>query len=104
MLIPQFSIRWLLGVTALCAVAFSIVALAVRGQQWAIGVSAALLALVVLALVHAGLFCLVWVFAGLIGRSGKQGEPVSSPFAAPAALAGPRLSEAESSASPTLFE
>ena len=40
-LIPQFSIRWLLLVTAVCAGVFSIFGLAVRGSHWAAGVSIA---------------------------------------------------------------
>ena len=37
-LIPQFSIRTLLIVTAICAAFFSVVGLAVRGSPWAMGV------------------------------------------------------------------
>ena len=38
-LLPQYSIRLMLGITAALAGVFSIVGLAVRGHGWAIGVS-----------------------------------------------------------------
>jgi hypothetical protein len=69
MLIPQYSIRWLLALTAACAAGSSIFGLAVRGSHWAQGVSAALIALVVVLLVHGFVFALVWTFS-----------VVSSPF------------------------
>lgn len=81
MLIPQFSIRWLFAITAACAGVFSIVALGVRGHRWALGVSLALASLVVLMVVYAALFCLVWAFASLMGRSGGKDEQAASlPF------------------------
>ena len=49
MLIPQFSIRSLLIVTTISAVFFSIVGMAVRGSTWAMGVSAGVVSLAVLA-------------------------------------------------------
>lgn len=68
MLIPQFSIRWMFGLTAVMGVVFVIMRWAVLGSIWAIGVSAAVVALAVLALVYAGMFALVW----LIGVSGSR--------------------------------
>ncbi|MFZ5829374.1 MAG: hypothetical protein ACOY3P_04770 [Planctomycetota bacterium] len=65
MLIPQFTIRWMLGLTAVAAVFFSIVALATRGHYWAVGVSAAVGTLVVLMLVYAAFFCFVSIAAPL---------------------------------------
>jgi hypothetical protein len=67
MLIPQYSLRWLLGVMTGSAVVFSIFAMGLRGNLWAAGGSVAILAVVVAALVHVGLFVLVW-FAGLVLR------------------------------------
>jgi hypothetical protein len=80
MLIPQYTIRWMLGLMTVCAVVFSIFAAAMRGNQAAIGVSVAILALVVLLLVHAGMFGLVWLFsvvtAGWLGHVGESEESV----------------------------
>jgi hypothetical protein len=76
MLIPQFSLRWLLAFTAVCAVVFSIAGLAIRGHGWAIGVSVAVGALAVTMLVHAAVFGLVWLFS-LISTGRSRG---SSPF------------------------
>ena len=81
-LIPQFSVRWLLGVTAAVAVFFSIVALGARGQAWAAAVAMAVLSLVVAMLVYAVGFGVVWLFSVVTlafeGRKGGSGE---SPFA-----------------------
>ena len=40
MLIPRFSIRWLLGLTTFSAVVSLVLASAVRGRPWALGVMA----------------------------------------------------------------
>jgi len=82
MLIPQFSIRWLLILTAACAGVFSIFGWAMRGSQWATGVSLAMVALVAVLLVHAAVFGVVWVFSVVTFRS--RVRPVRtgrSPFA-----------------------
>jgi hypothetical protein len=63
MLIPRFSLRWLLGLITLSAGVSVVLAQAVRGQSWAIGVSAALLCLIVLALLQAGTFLVAWLVA-----------------------------------------
>ncbi len=106
MLIPQFSIRWLLAITALCAGVFSIVALGVRGQRWALGVSAAIAALVILMLVYVVLFGVVWVFGSLTGRSGRQGEQAAgSPFTSPpSSESDSRLADPETPSAPILLE
>jgi hypothetical protein len=79
MLIPQFSIRWLLGVTAVCAVIFSIVALGVGGTLWAAAVALGLASLVVLMAIYAGLFALTWGIGALVSlRARGRGAP--SPF------------------------
>ncbi len=62
-ILPRFSIRALLGMLTVCAVAFLIAGMAFRGQFWAWGVTIALASLVLTALVHAALFGLVWLFA-----------------------------------------
>ncbi|MBN2021405.1 MAG: hypothetical protein JW809_01305 [Pirellulales bacterium] len=78
--IPQFSLRSLLGVTALCAGLSSILAFAVRGHRWAIGAAVGLGSVVVLLAVCAALFLVVWVFAAGATRRAKAG---GTPFAAP---------------------
>ena len=81
MLIPQFSVRWLLGVTTACAVVFSIVALAVRGSAWAAAVSVGIGSLVILVLVHGLLFAVVWAFSVATSPLGRKGvRSGGSPF------------------------
>jgi hypothetical protein len=82
MLIPQFSLRWLLALTTVCAVAFSIFGLALRGSPWAQGVSIAIVALAVVLLVHAFLFTLLWAFSVVVfGPFRTLGGSARSPFA-----------------------
>ena len=66
MLIPQFTLRWLLIVTAVCAAVFSVVGLAVQGRPWAIGVSVAVGTGVVMMLIYAALFGVVWLVGEVI--------------------------------------
>lgn len=84
MLIPQFSLRWLLAVTTVAAVVFSIVALGVRGHHWAVAVSVGLLALVILMGIYGVMFAVVWAFS--VATSRWRNRRAGSPFAsAPAA-------------------
>lgn len=62
MLVPRFTIRALLVLLTVSAVAFVIVGMAFRGQNWAWGVSIGLLSLLLTALVHAAWFGVVWIF------------------------------------------
>jgi hypothetical protein len=62
-LLPRFTIRALLAMLTVCAVAFLIVGTAYRGHYWAWGVTIALVSLLITALVHAGVFGVVWLLA-----------------------------------------
>jgi len=86
MLIPRFSLRWLLGLITLSAGVSVVLAQAVRGQSWAIGVAAALLCLVVLALLQAGTFLVAWFAAqaeSAVVRRTASVVPGSSPGECP---------------------
>ena len=61
MLIPQYTIRRLLGLTACFAMICSIVALGVRGNAWAACVSVGMLAGAMLVAAYAWPFGVVWV-------------------------------------------
>lgn len=75
MLLPRFSIRALLVILTVCAFAFVIVGMAVRGQNWAWGVSIGLLSILVTALVHAAWFGVMWLFAQMPSSQPKdQGQ------------------------------
>ena len=71
MLLPRFSIRALLVLLTLCAVAFVILGMAYRGQNWAWGISIGLLSLLVTALVHAAWFGIVWILTQLPSSRAK---------------------------------
>jgi len=105
MLIPQFSIRWLLALTAVCAVIFSIVGLAVRGSEWAAGVSIGIGSLVILGMVYGTLFAVVWLFSvvtsSLGGRRARSGQ---SPFRTESAAGGPTAPSHEVPATPIVLD
>jgi hypothetical protein len=65
---PQYSLRRLLALVALCAVACLIVAAATRGHVWAMAVVIALLGFVVTMLVQALLFVLAGGLGVLLTR------------------------------------
>jgi len=81
MIIPQFSLRWLLALTALCAGVSLVLSFAFRQQPWAIGMAAALGSAVGLALLFVGTFLVAWLIsratAGIFGQRSTAGE---SPF------------------------
>ena len=60
---PRFTIRTLMVICTVCAVASVIIGTAFRGQYWAWGVTIGLFSLVVTALVHAAWFGFLWIFA-----------------------------------------
>jgi hypothetical protein len=104
MLIPQFSIRWLLGLTAVCAVVFSVFSLALQGSFWAVGLSAAILSLGAAMIAYAAMFTLVWAFSLLSFARAKRTTGGGSPFASvPPATPG-NEKEKEIPAAPIILE
>jgi len=74
-LLPQFSIRWLLGLTTVCAFFFTFLGIAARGRAWAISVSVGMGTLVLMVLIYALLFGLTWIIAAVVfRRRGDRGE------------------------------
>ena len=110
MLIPQYSIRWLLTLTTACAAVFSIFGLAVRGSHWAQGVAIAIVSAVVVLLVHAIVFVLLWGFSVLTsgvlrGRTGLGRPPlVGGPTDAGPKAPGKVADDKEIPATPILLE
>jgi hypothetical protein len=80
MLIPRFSVRWLLVVTAVSAVVALIVSQAMAGHVWAIALSATLGAAAAMFAIQSAVFLLAWSMAAA-WRARRRPEP-SSPFAA----------------------
>jgi hypothetical protein len=78
--IPQYTIRGMLGVTTGCAVLFSIVALAMRGYHWALGISVAVGVLALFLIVCAALFVLVWIGSLLVASRPDRSRTGQSPF------------------------
>jgi hypothetical protein len=98
MLIPRFSIRWLLGLTTFSAVVSLVLAQAVRGRPWALGVMAGVWCLVIVAALFVGSFLAAWliaqargVFIAPLESGGRGGENPFTPM--PAAVAQPTLDE-----------
>lgn len=65
MLAPQFTLRRLLGVVSVCAVACCALGFAARGHLWAVAIGMALLGLVVMM----GCYVLVYMAMRLLGAA-----------------------------------
>ncbi len=79
MLIPRFSLRWLLTATAVCGVVAYVLSQAVMGKAWGIAASVACGALLLTAAIHAMVFVVAWSVASL-GTGQRRSRP-TSPFA-----------------------
>ncbi len=77
-LIPQFSLRLILGIVAALAVVAFVTSTAGRGWAWATGVSIGLLAIVIAFVVYALLFSVAWLLARLLGRLRSKAPPAST--------------------------
>jgi hypothetical protein len=82
MLLPQFTIRSLLALTALAAVISLILQQAVAGALWAQCAGWTLVFVGVLFATYAGLFLLTWGVGQATGAMRTNYVPVASPFAA----------------------
>ena len=74
MLIPQYSLRWLFAATAVCAVIFSLVGLALRGSHWPAAISVAIGALLIVSAIHVLLFTLVGLYAAIFKGRGSAAD------------------------------
>ena len=83
MLIPRFSLRWLLGLITFCAVISLVLAGAVRNQVWAVGVLAALASLGLVAVLYVTAFLAAWLVAqsAVLRRRRRMHGAAASPFA-----------------------
>lgn len=83
MLLPRYSLRWVLGGTAAAGLFFVLVNQANQGAAWAFGMAAAIAAGAVFLAVYAWLFFLIWLVSvawrWLVRTRAPQGR---SPFAA----------------------
>lgn len=80
MLLPRFSIRLILGFTAVCAIVAYVGAHAVEGKAWAMGVIASVGFLVAATFCYVGLFLLGWIISSVFGLVRVPDRP-HSPFA-----------------------
>jgi hypothetical protein len=81
MLVRQFSLRMLLAVMTACAGISMIFSLAVQQRAWSIALLAFLIALVVMMLVQAAAFTLVWLLGLLDRRRGNRSSAALEPAA-----------------------
>lgn len=80
-LIPRFSLRWLLGLMVVAGFVSFVLAQAVRGEPWAIGTVVGLSSLLLVFFGYAWVFAFAWLFAQI--RKAFKGNPrATSPFAA----------------------
>lgn len=83
MLIPRFTLRWLLLLTTVCGGLSLVLSYALQGREWAIAFSLALGAIPLLLLLHALAFVGAWMFSQIYGSvAGMFATPQgASPFA-----------------------
>lgn len=94
MLIPRYSLRWLLALITVSAGISLVLSFAIRGRDWAIGVAAGLGCLAILMALYVLTFLAAWAVSQIesaIGntRGGKGASPFAvnpppSPFGPPA--------------------
>src|SRR5262245_3850678 len=90
MLIPRFTLRWLLGLTTLCPGVSLVLASPVRGETWALGVPAAIGGLLMLTALHVGTFGIAWLWSRVERAVFDPSDPDGvSPFAESPALQSP---------------
>jgi hypothetical protein len=75
MLLPQYSLRRLFGITTACSVVFAIFAFAMRGSALAAAVSVAIVSLVIVAVVHLVMFGLASVIPVRSASSPRPRDP-----------------------------
>lgn len=75
MLLPRFSIRWVLLLTTVCSILFFVAARAVRGQAWAIAFTAA----VVFCVASFLLFGVNFLSAYALARATRSLNPPEKP-------------------------
>jgi hypothetical protein len=84
MLIPRFTLRWLLGLTTISALVSLVLSFAVRGQPWALGITAGLWCLAIVFVFYVSAFLAAWLIANTKSAfrvsppAGSQGD---NPFA-----------------------
>jgi hypothetical protein len=81
MLIPRFTIRWLLSLTTVAGVFSLVVHLALRGQSWAIAVSVTVGSLVLAFFLYGAFFVVAYTVAtiqGVFHGSPMGGSPSST--------------------------
>ena len=92
MLIPRYSLRWLLGLTTFSALISLILSYAVRGNAWAIGMASGLWTIVIVGLFYVAAFLAAWLIAQVFTatRGGAKARRIA--VCSQAAAAGSRES------------
>src|SRR4029453_17477166 len=65
MIIPRYSLRWLLALITICGGLSLVLSYAFRGHAWAVGFMAGLGSLAVIAILHAVAFSVAWLLSQL---------------------------------------
>jgi len=81
MLIPRYSLRWLLGLTTFSALVSLILSYAVRGNAWAIGMASGLWSILMIGLFYVAAFLAAWLVAQFVTATRGGSKRGESPFA-----------------------
>jgi hypothetical protein len=76
MILPRYSLRVILVVTALCAVISLVVSQGLRGKPWAAAMSMGLLAVVATLVLGALAFGLIWAVTVLLAKVTSSDDPL----------------------------
>ena len=88
MVLPQFSLRMALGLTALLGFVSLLISRGLQGNAWAMGISVALIALLIAFLAHAAVFGIVYLVSRLFWNRSRS--PVLSAAAVASISSAPR--------------
>ncbi len=81
MILPRFSLRWIFLATTVFAFVSLVFAQAARGREWAMAVTAMLIATVGLMMLQAAAFAVARLMRLVIAGGGAVAAPGQSPFA-----------------------
>jgi hypothetical protein len=100
MIIPRYSLRWLLALLTVCGGLSLVLSYAFQGQAWAIGSIVGLGSLIVVVALHAVAFSIAWLLTQFyylaVGGSGSPPAGGQSPFAGGGSpLAPPQMGDPE---------
>lgn len=99
MIIPRFTLRWLLALVTVCGGVSLILSYAFQGSAWAIGLLVGLGSLLLVLVLHASAYSVAWLLTQFsymaTGRSASSAGGADSPFGGDSPFAPPARPDPE---------